>query len=85
MLKLFHGNQYSQPQRKYNKQKLENKKGGNTEDSTVHVSKDWEIELVNKNVWRKLHIQKKKLINTQCANIINTVAEELVSSENIAI
>ena len=54
------------------------------EDSTVQGSKDREIELISRQVSRKgKGIQKKKLSDTLCESNINTVAEGLVSSENI--
>ena len=57
---------------------------GDKEDSTVQGSKDREIELISKKVSRKGKvIQKKKLSDTQRESNINTVAEELVSSQNI--
>ena len=70
----------------YKTEKLGNKMEGDTEDSTVQCSKDTEIELISKKFWWKIKkgVQIKKLIDTQCESNINTVAEELVSSENIA-
>ena len=57
---------------------------GEKEDSTVQGSKDREIELISRQVSRKgKGIQKKKLSDTLCESNINTVAEGLVSSENI--
>ena len=58
---------------------------GDTEDSTVQGSKDREIKLISRKASRKIKgIQKKKLSDTKCESNINTVTEELVSSENIA-
>ena len=57
---------------------------GEKEDSTVQGSKDREMELISRQVSRKgKGIQKKKLSDTLCESNINTVAEGLVSSENI--
>ena len=57
---------------------------GDKEDSTVQGSKDRDIELISRKVSRKgKGIQKKKLSDTQRESNINTVAEELVSSQNI--
>ena len=43
------------------------------------------IELISREVSRKRKgIQKKKLSDTQCESNINTVADELATSENIA-
>ena len=56
---------------------------GDAEDSTVQGSKDREIDLISRKVSRKRKdIEKKKLSDTQCEN--NIVAEDFVSSENIA-
>ena len=42
------------------------------------------IELISREVSRKRKgIQKKKLSDTQCESNINTVADELATSENI--
>ena len=58
---------------------------GDAEDSTVQGSKDREIDLISRKVSRKRKdIEKKKLSDTQCENDINIVAEDFVSSENIA-
>ena len=58
---------------------------GDTEDSPVQDSKDKEIQLTSRKVSRKgKDIQKKKLRDTQFESNINTVAEELASSESIA-
>ena len=58
---------------------------GDAEDSTVQGSKNRETELISRKVSRKSKvIQKKKLSDTQCESNINTVTEELASSENIA-
>ena len=58
---------------------------GDTEDSPVQDSKDKEIQLISRKVSRKgKDIQKKKLRDTQFESNINTVAEELASSESIA-
>ena len=52
---------------------------GDGEDSTPQCSKDREIELISRKVSiKRKSIQKKKLSD------INTIAEELISSENIA-
>ena len=56
---------------------------GDTKNLTVQDLKDREIDLISRKVWRKRK-ENKKLIDTQCESNINTVAEELVSSENIA-
>ena len=65
-----------------------NKIEGDTEDCsrlTVQGLKDREIDLTSRKVSRRRKdIQKKKLSHTQCESNINTVFEELVSSENIA-
>ena len=56
---------------------------GDAEDSTVQGSKDREIDLISRKVSRKRKdIEKKKLSDIQCEN--NIVAEDFVSSENIA-
>ena len=49
-------------------------------------SKDREINLISTKSWKKnkKRVQKKKLIDTQGESNINTPAEELVLSENIA-
>ena len=57
-----------------------------TDGSTGEGSKDRnhvdKLESLKKNkVWK---VQKKKFIDTESENNINTVAEELVSSENIS-
>ena len=58
---------------------------GDAEDSTVQGSKNRETELISRKVSRKSKvIQKKKLSDTQRESNINTVTEELASSENIA-
>ena len=54
----------------------------------VQILKDRENDLIKRKVWRKIKrkgLQNKKLIDTQCESNINTVAEEIVSSENIAL
>ena len=56
-----------------------NKMEGDTEESTVQGSEDREIKLISRKVSRKI-----KLSDTKCESNINTVTEELVSSENIA-
>ena len=56
---------------------------GDTKNLTVQDLKDREIDLISRKVWRKRK-ENKKLIDTQCESNINTAAEELVSSENIA-
>ena len=58
----------------YKNQKLGNKKESDTEDSTVQGLKDR----------KKKKRCSKEEIGTQCESNINTVAEEIVSSENIA-
>ena len=61
-----------------------NKMQGDAEDSTVQDSKNRETELIIRKVSRKSKvIQKKKLSDTQCESYVNTVTEELASSENI--
>ena len=60
---------------------------GDTEDTTVQYSIDREIKLRSRKIWikrEKKGIQKKKLSDTQYKSNINTVTEELVSSENIS-
>ena len=76
------GNQHSQHQKNYRNLKLGNKTEGNTGESTVKG----EIDLVSRKGWSKIKegVQKKKVIDTQCESNISTVAEEPVSSENIA-
>ena len=73
----------------YKNEKLGNKLRGNTEDSTVQGLRDREIDIISKKSLKKNKtkgVQKKKLIDIQFKNNINTiVAKELVSSENIAI
>ena len=49
-------------------------------ESDAEDSKDREFELISKKFWRK----SKKLIDKHCESNINTVAEELASSKNIA-
>ena len=62
-----------------------NKIEGDTEDLTVQGLKDREIDLISRKVSRRRKgIQKKKLSHTQCESNINTIFEELVSSENMA-
>ena len=62
-----------------------NKMEGDTEDSPVQGLKDKEIQLISRKLSRKgKGIQKKKLRDTQFESNINTVAEELASSESIA-
>ena len=59
----------------------------NTEDLTVQGSKDRDIILIFmfRKVGRKRKgVQERRQIDKQCEININTVAEELVSSENIA-
>ena len=54
----------------------------------VQILKDRENDLIKRKVWRKIKIkglQNKKLIDTQCESNINTVPEEIASSENIAL
>ena len=67
--------------------KIRNKMEGNTKDSTVQDSKDREIDLISRKVWRKIKSKVFKrrswLINNVKRNI-NTVAEELLSSEDTA-
>ena len=46
----------------------------------VQILKDRENDLI-----KRKGLQNKKLIDTQCESNINTVAEEIVSSENIAL
>ena len=57
---------------------------GDAEDSTVQGSEDRQIKLISRKVSRKGKvIQKRKLSPRQCESSINTVAGQLVSSENI--
>ena len=82
-------NQHSWLSKNYKYEKLGNKLRGDTEDSTVQGLRDREIDIISKKSLKKNKtkgVQKKKLIDIQCKNNINTiVAKELVSSENIAI
>ena len=59
---------------------------GDTEDSTVQVWKYKEnrVDKQRSLKEKRKDIQKKKLSDTQCENNINTVADELATSENIA-
>ena len=67
--------------------KLENNMEGDTKDSTVELKTQFQIQRnrVKKRVWRKIKkgVQKKKLIDALRENNMNTVPEELSSSENI--
>ena len=58
-----------------------------TKDSTVELKTQFQIQRnrVKKKVWRKTKkgVQKKKLIDALRENNMNTVPEELSSSENI--
>ena len=59
----------------------------NTEDLTVQGSKDRDIILIfmfRKVCRKRKGVQERRQIDKQCEININTVAEELVSSENIA-
>ena len=59
---------------------------GDIKDSTVQGLKKREIELIRRKVWRKTKekVSKRRIyIDTQCKSNINTLAEELVSSENL--
>ena len=60
---------------------------GDTKDSTVELKTQFQIQRnrVKKRVWRKIKkgVQKKKLIDALRENNMNTVPEELSSSENI--
>ena len=59
----------------------------NTEDLTVQGSKDRDIILIfmfRKVVRKRKGVQERRQIDKQCEININTVAEELISSENIA-
>ena len=59
---------------------------GDTEDSTVQVWKYKENRVDKQRCLKEKRkgIQKKKLSDTQCESNINTVADELATSENIA-
>lgn len=48
-------------------------------------SKDREILFISKTVCRKIRegCAKEKMIDTECANDVNTVPEELISSESV--
>ena len=59
----------------------------NTEDLTVQGSKDRDIILIfmfRKVCRKRKGVQERRWIDKQCEININTVAEELASSENIA-
>ena len=56
-----------------------------TEDSTVQGSEDRNrVDKLNSLKNKKKGVRKKKVIDAHCEDNINTVAEELVSSKNIA-
>ena len=83
MLYLIHGNQHSQHLKIYKNQKLEKKKEGNTEDSRLKRQRN-QLDKYKSLKKNEKSVQKKKLIDTQVENNVNTVVEELISSENIA-
>ena len=56
---------------------------GDKDDLTAQGWRDIEIELINKKSWSRTKkvVQKKKLIDTQRKSNINSVDEEVVSSQ----
>ena len=83
VLYLIHGNQHSQHRKIHKNQKLEKKMEGDTEDSRLQRERNRpdKKKCLKKN---EKDVQKNKLIDTQVESNFYTVAEELVSSENIA-
>ena len=80
MLYLIHGEQHSQDLKNLKNQNLGKKRKRDTKDLTVQGSRADKNKSLKKN--KVKGVPKKKLIDTQFESNINTVAEELVSSEN---